>query len=475
MNTNDYVITDARKQVWLIAIVCTVALMITFDYSSLNISLSSIADYFHIKIDAVAWLPTAYLLIITSCLLGFGKLGDIIGCKKVFIAGLSVFAVGAFLCAISPNFHVLLAARAFQSFGQAMYSPFEIAIITTFLPANIRGRALGLYATFQGVGMAAGSPLGGLINCNFSWRGNFLVAIPLALLIIAMSIKILPEKQSKTSDIRFDLFGAVLLFLFLANFIYAINSGTKAGWASPLIIRCFIFALTTFVIFILQEKRAPNPLLDLSLFKNMDFTFAAIAAFLGMGLSLGTTFLFPFYFQMVRHLEITKAGLLLIAPSLVMMLVAPIAGNLSDRIGSSRLCVFGMSLVTLAFTMFYFLTPESHILYIVASLSCFGMGLGLFLAPNNRLVMAHAPADKQGVASGVYKISLNAGSSVGIALFILVVSQVVLFDITRLNIVLSEVRQHPDIIMAGFHSAFMFGIFVSIVSIVMSFLARDKK
>lgn len=470
-----YVLADRKRQVWLIGIICAVSFMITLDYGGLNISLASIAKYFNIKAGLVAWLPTTYLLVITSSLLGFAKLGDIKGYRKVFILGLSVFCIGAFLCAISPNIYVLMAARGFQSLGQAMYSPACIAIITTFLPVDKKGKALGLYATFQGLGLALAPPLGGFITSNFSWRGNFLLAIPITAAVIFFSLKFIPSKQAKAFDTRFDIGGAVLLFFALASLLYAVNSGTKTGWADPFIISCFVISLISLTLFFLLEKKIAYPLLDFELFKNRNFTFAALASFTGLALYIGNGFLFPFYLQMLRHLDVSKSGLILMVSSVMMMTLAPFAGSAADRFGSRKLCVSAMAIVTVAFILFSFLSQDSSLAYVVLCLVCLGGGMGLFMAPNSKLLMAQAPLDKQGIASGVYKIALNAGSSIGIAMYLLVLAQVVLFDVAKMNIILSEAKNHPDIIMAGFRGAFIFGAILGVLTLVFSFLAKDKK
>jgi EmrB/QacA subfamily drug resistance transporter len=471
---DEFVIKDKRGQYWLIAIVSAVSFMITLDYSSLIISLPSIAAYFGIKVGLVAWLPTIYLLIITSTLLGFGKLGDNIGYKKVFLMGLVVFGLGALLCAIAPNFTFLFITRSLQSLGQAMYSPICIALLTYYLPANIKGRALGLYATLQGLGLTCGPVVGGFMNSYFSWRGNFIMAVPLATVIFIAAWKKLPAKQGKAVDTRFDYIGAALLFIGLVGLLYAMNTGAKTGWGEPFVVASSATGLLSLLLFVFQEKRIAYPLLDLKLFRNLNFTFAALAALCAMAMNIGIGFLFPFFLQMMMHIPIAKMGLVLMASSLMSMILAPFTGALSDRLGSRILCITGMTIAVIAFTSLSFLTPRSSLLWVILSLACLGAGMGFFLAPNNRLIMQHAPADKQGVASGVYKVALNAGSSLGIALYMLVMAQVVLFDVAKLNIMLDQVRQNPDIMMAGFRGAFIFGIVLALMSLLFSFLAKDK-
>lgn len=475
LKEDQYIVTEKSRQFWLVAIVSILALMITFDYGSLNISLAVIAKYFGVKITDVAWLPTLYLLIITSSVLGFGKLADNIGFKKILISGVSIFILGAFFCAISNSFQMLLISRAFQSLGLAMCGPCEIALVTKFLPGHIRGRGLGIYATFQGLGMALGPVIGGAINAHFSWRANFLVAVPFSLFVIFAAVKKLSLRQAKVCDTRFDFIGAILFFIFLAPLLYAVNSGTKIGWNSPAIIACFVVALCGFMLFIFREKNISYPLLDLNLFTNLNFTFAVIAAFFGLFLSVGIIFIFPFYLEMLKNLDISKVGLLMTLPALLLVFLSPISGYLSDRIGSRKICCLGMILVTVAFLLFSFSTRTTGIIPLVLALIFFGTGLGLFLAPNNKLVMSLAPAQKQGVASGVYKIFINAGSSIGIALFMLVATQVIFFRAANIHIPFSEAKNHPDIMLAGARGSFIFGAIVSLITFVFSYLAKDKK
>ncbi|MFA5113905.1 MAG: MFS transporter [Candidatus Margulisiibacteriota bacterium] len=470
----DHVVRDRRQQFWLIAIISAISFLITLDYNSLNISLPSIANSFGVKVGVVSWLPTLYLLTITGTLLGFGKLGDMKGYKLVLCLGLGLFALGGLACALAPTFPALLAARVFQSLGQAMYSPICIAMLTTFLPTDMKGKALGLYATFQGLGLASGPALGGLMNSLISWRGVFLFTAPLALLILLAAVKLLPSKQPPARETRFDLLGAIVLLLGMAAILYALNQGIRVGWTDPLILACLLTFLAAFGAFFLREKSCAYPLLDLNLFRNLNFTFAVLAAFIALGMHIGNSFLFPFYLQMMRHLSVGEIGLLAMVPSVMMMLLAPFAGNLSDRYGSRYICLAGMGLAAAAFALYFCLSPDSNIYYIAGAMFLLGSGMGLFIAPNNKLIMAQAPADKQGVASGVYKIALNAGSSVGIAFYMLVLAQVVLFDIAKMNIMLNQVRQHTDVMMAGFRGAFLFGLSLALLGMLLCYLAKDK-
>jgi DHA2 family metal-tetracycline-proton antiporter-like MFS transporter len=470
----EYIITEKSRQNWVIAIVTASAFMFSLDYSMLNISLPTIADYFHVNLGSVARLPMAYLLIVTSSLLAFGRLGDIRGYKKIFIAGLVIFAVGTFSCAFSPNINVLLALRAFQSVGEAMFSPVGMAIVTSCLPDSIKGRSLGILATAQGLGIAVGSFLGGFINAHLTWHAIFFVNIPLVIATIVLSMKFLPEKQASVPDKRFDIAGTILIFFALSSLVYAMNILGKIGVSASFILAAFIFSLVSFTLFIIWEKKITYPLLDLSFFRNPNFGFANVAAFFGTFILIGFGFLAPFYLELARGLNVAQSGVFFAVPALTMMILAPISGKMADRVGSRYLCCLGMGVSASAFAVLSLMGQNSGTIYVLLSLFLIGAGAGIFLPPNNKLVMASAPFDKQGAASGVYKIFLSTGSVFGIAIFPIVITNISVFLASKANIAGAEIRHTPSILHAGFRGGFAFGILVCMAAFIFSFLAKDK-
>ncbi|MFH0763691.1 MAG: MFS transporter [Candidatus Omnitrophota bacterium] len=471
----NYIISDKRRQFLVTLIAAASVFMNTLDYGMLNISLPEISRYFHVNLAAIAWLPLIYLLIVTSSLLGFGKLGDISGYRGIFIIGLGIFTAGTVLCGLAPTMNLLLAFRAFQSIGEAMSSPIAIAVITSFLPSNVRGRALGVVALAQGLGFAGGSALGGYINAHFIWRYIFFVNIPIGLAMIIASLKIMPKEQAKIADKRFDIPGTISIFVALATLLFFMNSIARLGFGHPVMIGCLAVSIASFFVFITQERRISYPLLDFGLFKNMDFTLAVISTFLATFLIMGFTFLAPFYLEFIRKLPIGSVGGLLVIPSLMMMVLAPMSGRISDRIGSRVLCSAGTAMLVLVFAAFFIFDAATNIIFVVIALFILGVAAGIFMAPNNKLVMLHAPADKQGIASGVYKMFLNTGSVFGIALFPMVIMRKLHSLAAAGHIDMSAVRQSPEMVCAGFRNAFLLAIIVSLMTFAFSFFARDKK
>ena len=449
--------------------------MFSVDYSMLNISLPSIAKYFGATIAKVSRLPLAYLLVVTSTVLLFGKLGDIIGFKKIFIAGLVIFVSGTFLCGIAPTLNMLLTLRIYQCIGESMFSPIGIAIITVFLPAGIRGRALGIMATAQGVGFCIGPVLGGYINSHLGWHYIFFVNIPIGILMIIASIKMIPSKQPIPSEKSIDMIGAVLIFLCLSTLIFALNSIAGMGLKNPVVLSCFAVSLVTLILFIIQEGRAKNPILYLPLFHNHDFTFSTVSAFCVIFVYMGLIFLFPFYLSIVRGIDAMRSGLVLMVPALMLIIFAPIAGFVSDRFGSRIICTFGIAMTTLAFFLFSMFKPDTPMYYIVPSLVIAGIAIGCFLPANNKLVMILAPSDKQGMASAIYKILNSTGGVFGIAILPLILMRKVSAVAVKAHVEMSAVKNHPDIVMAGFDEAFKFAMFVCLAGLLFTILAKDKK
>jgi EmrB/QacA subfamily drug resistance transporter len=471
----DYIVTDKTKQNWIIAIISVAVFMFSVDYSMLNISLPVMAKYFGATIAHVSRLPLAYLLVVTSTVLLFGKLGDIKGFKKIFIVGLVIFVTGTFLCGIAPTLNILLGLRIYQCIGEAMFSPIGIAIATVFLPSEIKGKALGFMATAQGVGFCVGPILGGFINTHFGWHGIFFVNIPLGILMIIASMKTIPSKQPLIEDKSIDIKGAILIFICLSTLVYALNSIAGMGLKNPIILSCFGVSAVSLILFLIQESRTKNPILYLPLFLNRDFTFAVFSAFCVIFVYMGLIFLFPFYLNIVRLIDIMHVGLILMIPALMLIISAPIAGAVADRFGSRPICTFGIAMTTLAFFMFSYFTSKTPISYIMPSLIIAGIAIGCFLPANNKLVMILAPSDKQGMASAIYKILNSTGGVFGIAILPLIIMRKISATAAHAGIEMSAVKQHPEIVMMGFYAAFKFAMFICLAGLLFTVLAKDKK
>lgn len=470
-----YVISQKGPQLRLLVTVILSVFMFSIDYSMVNVSLPTLAKYFSANIGTVAQLPVAYILVVTSALLGFGKLGDIRGFKKVFIAGLGVFLAGTCLCSVSGNINMLIGARMLQGLGEAMFSPVGLAIATTYLPSEKKGLALGAIALTQGLGLALGNALGGFINAHLIWRVIFLVNIPILILTAILAFRAIPAQQHRAEDKRFDTTGSALIFICLATLLYALNAMGRMSWNRTMVFACLAVSAVSFGLFLIQEKKIAYPILDFKLFKNKDFTFASLSTVFMLFVFMGFNFLAPFYLELVMKIPVMKVGILLVVPSLMMLILAPVAGRLSDRIGSRALTVTGSLIAVVSCVMFMFINQDSPILIVALTLLVLGSAAGIFLAPNNRLVMTQAPGDRQGVASGVYKISLSFGSVLGMAVFPIIIMKAALGHAKFNHMAASLIRSSPETVLFGFRHAFAAGIIIAAASAVFAFLARDKR
>ncbi len=388
--------------------------MSTLDASVVNISLPQMSAHFGISISAVEWVVMAYLLIISSLLLMYGRMGDMYGNRRIFLCGLVVFTVGSLLCALSPTFVFLVAARVFQAVGAGMLMAVGPAIITIAAPPNERGKALGMNGVAVQVGLACGPILGGLLTTAFGWQSIFYVNLPIGVAGYFLSRRLLPPDGEPVRQ-QFDVRGAVLFFLAMIALLFPLNYGGTAGWRSPLILGSFAVSACLFAVFAAVELRSSAPMMDLTLFRNRLFTMSNISLLISFMAGYAVTLLMPFYLQDLRGLSASAAGLLLIPQPLVMVLVSPLSGVLSDRMDSRYLSSGGMFLVAIGMFLLSTLTIDSTALQSSLFLVLLGLGNGVFQTPNNSSIMGSVPDNRRGIASGMMATMRNVGMVVGTA------------------------------------------------------------
>jgi EmrB/QacA subfamily drug resistance transporter len=396
--------------------------MSTLDISIVNISLPRIMAGLNAGLDSVEWVVLAYLLTITSLLLAFGRLADLIGRKKVYIAGFAVFTLGNLLAALSGSVTELTMARALTGIGGAMIQANGAAITAAVFPPEERGKALGLNGTIVASGLVTGPTVGGLLTDALGWRSIFFLAIPVGLLAIPLAALVLEEGRiSPPRSIRgqpFDWLGAIFWGCFLFAFLFALSRGPVMGWSSPAIVALFAASILLLVSFVLVELKVAYPTIRLSLFRVWGFSAgctASLSSFVGLQAS---TFLMPFYLQLALGLSARTAGLLLTSVPLTMALVAPFSGRLSDQYGSRVLATAGLGILISSLFLLSQVTMASQGYWpIIGTLMVLGFGTGMFQSPNNSFIFGSVPREHYGAASGFIATMRNAGSSLGIALW----------------------------------------------------------
>jgi len=403
------------KSKWLIlATVMIGSIMGPLDGSIVNTVLPEITRHFETDISIAQWVPTIYLLTISCLILLYGRLGDMVGYKKIYVWGVAGFTVTSVLCAVSQSIWMLIAFRALQGLAAGMMMAVSFAIITSIFPATERGKALGILAIAVAVGLSAGPTLGGVIAENVSWRVIFLINFPIGIIGLLLAVRVIPETGRKAGQ-RLDLLGALAALIFLATLLLYANRGEAWGWGSPEMVVLLVVAVLAGVWFFRVEKRSTQPMLNLTLFTNRVFRFASLAALLNFMALYTAIFLTPFYLMFVLHYNIGKVGWIMASAPVVMLVVAPLSGAFSDRIGSRGLAFCGMVICTVSLALMASLKADSGSFDVVWRLGIFSLGMGMFQSPNTSAAMGNVPRAHLSIASGILAAMRNVGMVLGIA------------------------------------------------------------
>jgi EmrB/QacA subfamily drug resistance transporter len=388
--------------------------MATLDGSIVNVALPTLTAYFKTDITTIEWVVMAYLLTITSLLLSLGRISDMIGRKAIFTGGLAIFTIGSGLCAISGSENQLIFYRVVQGIGAAMLMATGIAIITHAFPPQERGKAMGLIGTVVAIGSMAGPVAGGFLIENVGWQSIFYINIPVGIFGTAMALSVL-RKDETTSGQTFDIPGALSLFISLMALLLALSQGQEAGWLSGYIILLFVLSIVFIIIFIRIENKVRHPVMELSNFRNRPFAAANISALISFTALYNVILLMPFFLQNELGYSPEGVGIVFLAVPLVMSVVAPLSGWLSDRTNSFLLSSIGIGISSVSILWLGYLSPTSGSIDVVLRLALLGLGMGLFQAPNNSIIMGALPKEKIGIAAGTLGTMRNMGMVIGIA------------------------------------------------------------
>jgi len=331
---------------WMIVgTVCIGAFMGQLDASIAQLVLPELETEFQARVSAVSWVAVAYLLTVAALLPIFGRLADLMGRKLLYCGGFLLFIFGSALCGFAPNLPALVAARVFQGVGASLVQANSVAIIVAAVGDQRRGRAIGVQAAAQAVGLSAGPALGGLLISSLGWRWVFFLNLPVGLMGTILGLLILPQTRREAVTARFDWVGAILLAPALTALMTALNEAARWGLASPALIACLLLALGCLAGFIWRELKSKSPLLDLSLFRDLGFSAGNLAGLLTSATLFGVFFLLPFAFERIYRLSALEAGLRLTVIPIMIGCLAPVSGRLSDRLGSRALTVGGMAMI----------------------------------------------------------------------------------------------------------------------------------
>ncbi|MCX6693056.1 MAG: MFS transporter [Methanomicrobiales archaeon] len=463
----------------LIISISLAAFMTALDGTIVNIALPTISEAFDLSTSTVSWVSTIYLLVISGCILIFGKVSDGIGFRKVFLWGFLLFSAGSLFCGLLPDllgsFPVLIGSRAFQAVGAAMIAAIGPAMVTAFFPMEQKGKAMGIVLTFSSIGTIVGPAIGGVLCQYLSWNWIFFINIPVGIVAILLGAKVIPTTRLVKRTGGFDRAGATLIFVGLASLLFALSEGQAFGWTAPAIIMAFALAMLTLGGFIYCELRSPDPLLDLRLFTRRNFLMTNVIIALIFFSYGGLNYLLPFYLEYVQHYVPSAAGLILTALSVTGGIAGILAGVLYNRTGGRLLCILAGISIAAGFLMLTLIRVDTSTGFVVVCLSLIGFGIGLMLTPASNMIMNSVARKYQGMVSGLIIVERFAPMSMGIALFNLVFIQGVIKvaahnEITRT----APVNIRIETLMTGFDLAFFFAFLIGVIILILAFVARQE-
>ncbi|WP_438490944.1 MFS transporter [Paenibacillus sp. IHBB 3054] len=455
-----------QKKRWIILIVLNLfTFMSTLDGSIVNIALPVLVKQLNLPVAQVEWVTTGYLMAICAVILLFGKLGDMLGKIRIFKIGTIVFIVGSLLCGLSTSLPFLIISRVIQAIGASMTMANSQGIVTDIFPATERGKALGLIGTFVSLGSIAGPSLGGIIVSTLGWEYIFWVNLPIGLIAVVLGWKVLPKDLVRVKS-KIDIPGSMLFAVFILTLFAGLLLGQQLGYGDARILTALIIAVAAFIAFITVELRRTEPLLQLSLFKNPLFSLSILCAFLVFVANFCFNIIAPFYAQNMLNLSPFYAGFLLMLFPICMVVVSPVSGALSDKIGSEFLTFAGLIVMVIAQFGLARLHDGSSVLLVGLWIAMLGVGSGLFQSPNNSLIMSKVPRTQLGSAGSVNSLVRNVGMVVGIT-----IATSILFNVMSSKAghrVTDLVPGRPDIFLSGMHVVFMTSSAICLVSALLT-------
>ena len=429
---------------WTLAAVAFGLFMIMLDNTVVNVALPSIERDLHISISELEWIVTAYALTFAALMITGGKLADLYGRRRIFVVGLVVFTASSFVCGIAPTSGWLIGARAVQGIGAALMNPATLSIITATFPPRQRGLAIGIWAGVSAMALAIGPLVGGLLTEHISWHWVFYINVPIGALGIVASYVFITESKDTSHEQRLDLPGLLSSGVGLFALTYALIESNNYGWTSGRILASFAVAVVLLVAFVVLELRQRLPMLELSLFRSGTFTGANVATlFVGLAM-FGVFFYVSLFMQQVLDYSPVQAGATFLPMTVLVILVAPQAGRISDRFGSRWLVGSGMTLVAGSLLWYSRLDAGTTFWDILPGLLMGGVGMAMTMTPTTAAAMGSVPVDKAGVGSAVLNSMRQIGGSLGIAIMGAVIAHVMAGQ-------LAAGHPRPEAFTSGFH------------------------
>lgn len=415
MNDTIGTLTAQRKAI-VLASCCLSLLIVSMDATIVNVAIPAIRTDLGATASQLQWVIDVYTLVLASLLMLSGAMGDRFGRRRVFQAGLVIFALGSLLCSLAPGIDALIAARFLQAIGGSMLNPVALSIISQVFTGPVeRARAIGIWGAVVGISMALGPTVGGLLIHLISWRAVFWINLPICLAAIVLTAIFVPETRSATMR-NIDPVGQLLAVVFLFGAVFTLIEGPALGWGNARVIAAGGVAVLAFAAFLRYESRRTDPFIDLRFFRSVPFasaTVIAICAFASWGALL---FMMSLYLQGARGYSAVQTGLIYLPIAVGALVFSPLSGRLVGRYGARPSLLMSGVMIAAASTVLALLPEAAPVWALMTVFAVFGIGFSMVNAPITNAAVSGMPLDRAGAASAVTSTSRQIGVSIGVAL-----------------------------------------------------------
>jgi EmrB/QacA subfamily drug resistance transporter len=409
------IFAEENRKWWTLGAVAFGLFMIMLDNTVVFVALSAIQSDLHISTSELEWVVNGYALTFAVLMLTGGKLADLLGRRLIFIVGLAIFTASSLACGLATSASILIGARIVQGVGSALMNPATLSIITATFPPRQRGTAIGIWVGVSAMALAIGPLVGGILTEQINWSWIFFVNVPVGILGIIVARLVIDESRDESEEQRLDLPGLLSSGVGLFALTYALIEGNNHGWSSGRILGSFAVAAAGLILFVVLEHRQRVPMLDLSLFKNRTFAGANTVMLLVALAMFGVFFFNSLFLQRILHYSAIETGATFLPMTVLIVLLAPVAGKFSDHIGSRWLMAVGLLSLSASLISFSMLGIGSSFWAILPGLILGGFGMSLAMTPTTAAAMGSVPVDKAGVGSAVLNSMRQVGGSLGVA------------------------------------------------------------
>ncbi len=460
----------------VLVVVCFAQFMVVLDATIVNVALPSIQKDLSLSSENLQWVINSYTLVFGGFLLLGGRAGDLLGRRRLFIAGTIVFSAASLANAMAQTGEVLIVARGFQGLGGALVSPAALSIITTtYEEGPDRTKALAVWGGIAAAGAALGLLLGGVLTETLNWRWNFIVNVPIGVIVVAAALRWVPESRNEHATRHFDMAGAVTVTSGLMVVVYAIVKARDWGWGSAATLGTFAVGLALLAAFLVIESRSPQPLVRLGFFKKRWLSTANATMFLVAGGLFAMFYFSSLYVQQILGYNPLKAGLAFLPVSLMIMVSAGISQQAVARVGVKPVTIIGLSLAAIGMILLSAGTQvDGTYLRLLIGLMPMSMGMGMTFVPMTLIATAGVAKREAGLASGLFNTSQQIGGALGLAILATLASDKTAGMLTSAGAKATALQQQTAMV-EGFQTAFIASSVLIVAGLVVVVFALRKR